>query len=136
MGLAERRATKNFQDKSFPQLRAELTKVAGFEVPLEINWDQLAKEGVSDRYDENWRKVYFQPVIEALKTITADEMGKEALKASLKMISMCNTSGKYSASSAITFVGGELKIDHDPDCNVDYITERTDYTRELLEKGL
>jgi peptidoglycan hydrolase-like protein with peptidoglycan-binding domain len=36
MGLAERRAAKEFQDKHFPELQSEIRKLAGFEVP-EVN---------------------------------------------------------------------------------------------------
>src|SRR5690349_9301469 len=136
MGIAERRATKEFQDKSLPALLTEIHKHAGFEVPVDISWDQLAKEGVSERFNENWKKVYFQPTIEALKSISRDEMGKEALKSGLKKIVFCNSSGRYSAESAISFTSGELTIDHDPDCNVDYIQDRADHARKEMERSL
>jgi len=136
MGIAERRATKEFQDKSLPALLTEIHKYAGFEVPVDISWDQLAKEGVSDRFAENWKKVYFQPTIEALKSISRDDMGRDALKSGLKKIVFCNSSGRYSAESAISFNSGELTIDHDPDCNVDYIQDRTDYARKEMERSL
>ena len=136
MGIAERRATKEFQDKSLPALLTEIRKYAGFEVAVDVTWDQLAKEGCSDRYTENWKKVYFQPTIEALKSIARDEMGKDALKSGLKKISFCNSSGRYSAESAVSFNAGELVIDHDPDCNVDYIQDRTDTVRKEMERAL
>jgi hypothetical protein len=66
----------------------------------------------------------------------ATKMGREALKAGLKKISFSNSSDKYNAESAITFVSGELSIDHDPDCNVDYVGERSDHVKLILEKGL
>ena len=136
MGIAERRATKEFQDKSLPGLQAQIRKFAGFEVPIEISWDQLAKEGASDRFMDSWTKVYFTPTIEALKSIARDDMGRDALKSGLKRITFCNTAGRYSADSAVSFVSGELTIDHDPDCNVDYIQDRTDVARKQLERGL
>jgi hypothetical protein len=136
MGIAERRATKEFQDKLLPGLQAEIRKFAGFEIPIEISWDQLAKEGASDRFTDNWKKVYFTPTIEALKSIARDDMGRDALKAGLKRITFCNTEGRYSAESAVTFVSGELTIDHDPDSNVDYVKDRTDVLRKELERAL
>jgi hypothetical protein len=136
MGIAERRATKEFQEKSLPGLLAEIRKHAGFEIPIDITWEQLAKVDYADSYGENWQKVYFTPTIEALKSIARDEMGRDALKAGLKAIKFCNTSDKYSASSAVTFGGGELVIDHDPCCNVDYVTDRTDVIRKELERAL
>lgn len=136
MGLAERRATKDFQDKSLPQLKAEIEKLAGFAIPIEINWEQLARDDYGDSYDENWKKVYFQPLINALKKVTRDQMGKDAVKSGLKKIILCNTRGAYSAESAITFAGGEVTIDHDPASNVDYIDDRTDHLVKILEKNL
>jgi hypothetical protein len=136
MGIAERRATKDFQDRALPPLKEQIEKLAGFPVEIDINWGQLAKEGVAERYLENWKKVYFTPVIDALKSVARDEMGREALKAGLKKISFSNSSDKYNAESAITFVSGELSIDHDPDCNVDYVGERSDHVKLILEKGL
>jgi hypothetical protein len=66
----------------------------------------------------------------------ATKMGREAIKAGLKKISFSNSSDKYNAESAIPFVSGELSIDHDPDCNVDYVGERSDHVKLILEKGL
>ena len=63
MGLAERRATKEFQDKQFIELRNEIHKVAGFAVPIEVAWDQLAVEGQVDYYKEAWPEIFFKPVI-------------------------------------------------------------------------
>ena len=136
MGLAERRATKEFQEKSLPTLKAEIEKLAGFPVALEIMWDQLAKDDHGESYDENWKKVYFMPVINALKKVARDDMGREAIKAGLKKISFCNSKGAYSPESAITFVGGEIMIDHDPITNVDYIEDRTSHLVKILERGL
>lgn len=136
MGIAERRATKDFQDRTLPGLRDQIHKFAGFPVELDINWEQLAKEGVSERYLENWKKVYFTPVIDALKSVGCDDMGRDALKGGLKKISFANTSNKYNADSAVTFEAGELCVDHDPDCNVDYVTDRSDAIKKILEKSL
>ena len=73
---------------------------------------------------------------EALKSVGRDDMGREALRDGLKKISFANSADKYSADSAISFVSGELVIDHDPDCNVDYVSERSEVVRKVLEKGL
>ena len=135
MGLAERRATKDFQDKHFPDLSKEIQKEAGFPVPIEVTWEQLAVEGQSHNYQESWIEIYFKPVIEALRQIARDDMGKEALKAGLKKIEFRNASGYYSPSYAITFVSGALIIDHDLS-NVGDTKDRKEYIVELLEKNL
>ena len=56
MGLAERRASKEFQDKTYPALQAEIQKLAGTPLPIEINWDQLAKEESASYGEESRRK--------------------------------------------------------------------------------
>jgi len=135
MGLAERRATKEFQDKQFPELRNEIHKLAGFPVPIEVAWEQLAVEGQTEYYKEYWTEVFFKPVIEGLRQIGRDEMGREALKSGLKKIEFRNSSGYYSPGSAISFQGGQLVIDHDYS-NLGDTKERTKHLVEMVEKGL
>jgi hypothetical protein len=136
MGLAERRATKEFQDKALPGLRADLEKLAGKAIELDIHWEQLAKDDYASSFTENWRKVYFQPVLNALKSITRDQIGKDAIRDGLRKVVICNTRGTYSADSAISFTAGELTIDHDPCSNVDYVEERTNTIITIVEKAL
>jgi len=135
MGLAERRATKEFQDKQFPELSTEIQKLAGFPVPIGVTWDQLAVEGRSNLYKESWPELYFKPVIEALRQIGRDQMGKDAIKAGLKKVEIRNSKGAYSPTSAITFHDGQLTIDHDLS-NVGDTKARADYIIEIVEKDL
>jgi len=135
MGLAERRASKEFQDKHFPELKNEIVKIVGFAVPFEINWDQLAVEGQTDSYKEAWTEIFFKPVIEALRQIARDDMGKEALKTGLKKIEFRNASGYYSPGSAITFIDGHILIDHELS-NVGDTKDRIKHLVEIVEKGL
>ncbi len=136
MGLAERRAVKEFEEKRFPQLKKDIDQAAGFEVPVTVHWDTLAKEGMSHLYDGCWPKVYFQPLVEAFKAITFDDMGKEALKASLKKIEIQSRSGNSSSRRVASFDNGTLLLDHEPHTNVDDIKDRTKAIRELLESKL
>ncbi len=135
MGLAERRASKEFQDKQFPELKDEIQKLAGFPVPIEVNWDQLAVEGQTGLYKEAWTEIFFKPVIEALRQIARDDMGREALKGGLKKIELRNASGYYSPGSAITFQNGTLMIDHELS-NVGDTKDRTKHIVEIVEQGL
>ncbi|HEY4242411.1 MAG TPA: hypothetical protein VGM88_21485 [Kofleriaceae bacterium] len=135
MGLAERRAAKDFQDKQFVELKKEIEKAAGFAVPLDISWDQLAKEGSSHLYAESWPELYFKPLVAAFRQIARDDMGKEALAAGLKKIEIRNAKGAYSPHSAISFDNGTLVIDHDLS-NVGDTDERTKYIIEIVEQKL
>lgn len=135
MGLAERRAAKEFQEKNFPALQTEIQKLAGSAVPIEVNWDQLATPEQARLYVESWPELYFKPVIEALRQITRDQMGKDAVKDGLKKIEIRNSKGAFSPHNAITFDNGTLAIDHHLS-NVGDTSERTKYIIELLEKSL
>ena len=136
MGLAERRAVKEFQDNHLPALVAAIHEHAGFAVPVEVNWDQLAKPEQSHLYIDGFRRVYFEPVANALKDVGRDALGKDALKAGLKKIVFANSADTYSAESAVSFVDGTLTIDHDPCTNVDYVDDRAAAAIKALEKGL
>jgi hypothetical protein len=99
MGLAERRAIKDFQTNELPALQTQMNEAAGFELPVEANWEKLAAEGESHLYAQSWRAVHFEPVIAALKSIGQDEIGREALKKGVKQVIVSNTSGNVYADS-------------------------------------
>lgn len=136
MGLQERRAVKTFQDGSYQNLTNEINTLAGYSLEFEVNWDTLALEEYTHMYEEGFTKVYFTPLINALKEITVDEMGKEALKEALKKVVIKNEAGNYYGSTAYAFNGGVLTIDHQPFSNIDNITERSEELSKLLMKNL
>ena len=136
MGLAERRAAKNFETNAFPALLKEVQDAARFPVPVEVAWESLAVNDYAHLYDEAWPKVYFQPLVGALKAITVDDMGKDALKGALKKVVIVNKAGVHYGESMATFEGGTLTLDHEPCTNIDDIQQRTDAIRALLEKSL
>ena len=135
MGLTEKRAVQQFKDSKFPSLKKEIDQAAGFEVPVEVKWDTLAADGYSHLYDECFPKVYFTPLCEAFKEITKDQMGKDALKGSLKKIVLANTKETYDSSGS-TFDNGVLEINLQPCTNVDEIDSRKQWIQELVESKL
>ncbi|MGN6110522.1 MAG: hypothetical protein ACTHU0_35795 [Kofleriaceae bacterium] len=135
MGLAERRAIKEFETTIYPGLKKQIDEAAGFEVALEVKWDTLAKdEEYVKSWAEAWPKLFFEPIIDAFKRICIDDMGKEALKEGLKKVVVQNTKESYSSYWA-AFEAGVLTLDHQF-TNVDYVSERTDTLVGVLEKGL
>lgn len=136
LGLAERRACKAFEEQTYPSLKKQIDEAAGFEVPLEVRWGLLASKDYADSYSESWPKVFFKPLIEALKRISHDEMGKMALKAGLKRVIVQNSCGNYSSDRWATFRDGTLFLDHDPVSNLDYVDDRRQRLHHVLEKGL
>lgn len=135
MGLAERRAAKNFQDETYPKLKAEIDAAAGFETNLEIDWTSLATDDMAHLYEECWPKVYFRPLVDAFTAVCVDDMGKEALAEGLKQIVIKNENDR-SNPNGFTFEGGVLTIDHKPTTNVDDVKDRASAIQKLLEKGL
>jgi len=136
MGLNERRAAKEFETKRFPQLQQEIHAAVGFAVPLEVDWDSITLEGAASSYDETWTKIYFQPLIKALQNISADEMGKEAIKGALKKITISNRHNHFDASKMVSFDQGTLQLDHHPTTNAHAIDSRAKAIQKLLESKL
>ncbi|GAA0986393.1 hypothetical protein GCM10009555_063750 [Acrocarpospora macrocephala] len=135
MGLAERRAAERFKNEDYPQWATRIEEAAGFAVPVEVFWDELAVNDYADSYAEFFPQVYFQPLVDALAGVTIDQLGRDALRAGLTRIIIRNA-GDYYSDSGFSFIDGTLTIDHRPDTNVAYGEERAESLRKLLESGL
>ncbi|GAA2022030.1 hypothetical protein GCM10009839_19090 [Catenulispora yoronensis] len=135
MGLAERRSAERFKNEDYPGWKARIDEAAGFDVPIEIAWDELAVPDYADRYAEYFPQVYFQPLADALGTIGADDMGKDALREGVSKIVIKN-SDEYFSTTGITFADGVLTFDHKSDTNTHHVEERTKHIQALLEAAL
>ena len=131
MGLAERRAIKTFEEGRYLELKQEITIAAGCEIPIEVNWESLATEDYAHLYEDAFCKVYFRPLIDALKAITVDDLGKEAIKEGLKKIAI-----EDSNRSRPTFQGGILTLHYCAIANLDDWMIRKKEIQTQLEKGL
>jgi hypothetical protein len=134
MGLAERRAMLEFQQTVFPGLKKQIDDAAGFEVPLEINWDSLAEPDKAYLYSQYWTDIYFDPLIAALKSLCADDLGKGAVKESLKKVEILST-GQYYDGAGFSFEAGVLRLD-DRNVNNQQVKKRTDKIISKIEKAL
>lgn len=134
MGLAERRATVEFQQTLFLGLKKQVDEAAGFEVPMEIDWEHLAEPNEARLYNEYWSKIYFEPLIGAFHILCADDLGKEAVHHSLKKIEITNSREKFDRS-AFSYEDGVLKIDHKL-TNADDIQLRTETIVARMEPAL
>jgi hypothetical protein len=90
MGLAERRGVEQFKNDDYPGWKSRIDEAAGFEVPVEVNWEELAVADYADSYAEFFPKVYFQPLTDALNAAAADDLGKSALREGLAKIVIRN----------------------------------------------
>jgi hypothetical protein len=135
MGLAERRAVERFRSDDYPGWKAKIDQVVGFDLPVEVAWEELAAEDYASSYGSFFPKVYFQPMVDALTAVAVDEMGKSAVRDGLKKIVVRNTD-QYSSTRGFAFEGGVLTIDHKPCTNVDDGVERAKGLQQILESGL
>lgn len=137
MGLAERRAVKDFQDNVFPGWHKKINDAAGIQVLLEIDWESLGIAEETHLYNECWPKVYFVPLVDALTEIARDDIGKEALREGLKKITIKhNPDVYYGDTGYASFKAGVLSLEHAAHTNVDQVEDRTKGLRAALEKGL
>lgn len=135
MGLAERRSVERFKNDDYPGWKSRIDEAAGFEVPIEVAWQELAVADYADRYADYFPQVYFQPLVDALSAIGADDMGKDALREGMSKIAIRNT-GAFSSPAGISFADGVLTFDHMSDTNTHHVEERTKHLRIALESGL
>ena len=135
MGLAERRSVERFKNDDYPGWKSRIDEAAGFEVPIEVSWEELAVPDYADRYAEYFPQVYFQPLLDAFSTVAADDMGKEALRETMSKVVIRNTD-EFISPSGISFAGGVLTFDHKSDTNTHHVEERTKALQAVLESAL
>jgi hypothetical protein len=135
MGLAERRGVEEFKNNDYPGWKSRIDQAAGYDVPIEVNWEELAVDDYASSYSDYFPKVYFQPLADALGAIAADDYGKSALREGLSKIVIRNTNEFYS-SSGISFANGVLTFDHKPHANIGDGEDRAKGLRTKLEAGL
>lgn len=135
MGLAERRAVTDFETNHYPQLKKLIDEAAGFPVTIEVRWDTLSAQAKYVKsWNACWPKIYFAPIVEAFKKVCADDMGKEALKATLKKIVVQDTKSSYSSHWSV-MSNGTLTLDY-MFCNADDVKSRTDVLLKTLMDAL
>ena len=139
-GLAERRAIASYQQGQYPALEKAIQDAAGFPVPVEVAWDQLAIAGDAKYYTEDgyFGRTIFEPLAAALREIGKDEMGRDALKLKLKRIRVRydeKTSTSNYANS-LAFTSGVLDVNWRPFANTADFQERVAAVAQLLEKNL
>lgn len=134
MGLAERRAIKNFEDKHWPALQARIQEAAGTPIEIAVDWASLAAPDYAHLYDEELPNIYFVPIIEAFKKVAFDDMGKEAIKSGISKIIVQNKKPDYSSYWA-ELENKILTLDYQF-TNSSQIDDRVDVLVKKLEEKL
>ncbi|MBZ4394221.1 MULTISPECIES: hypothetical protein [Myxococcus] len=87
MGLAERRRIVAIRDSHSPRFQSELNAAIGFEMPFEIDTASFPEDKtVLDCYDYYYESYGPGLVVTVMKSICADDLGKEAAKAKFSKI--------------------------------------------------
>ncbi|MGA3189889.1 MAG: hypothetical protein ABSF22_22510 [Bryobacteraceae bacterium] len=136
MTLAQKRIVHEFEANRFPALKSGVEEAAGWPVPLEVNWDSLAVANEESNYAESWPKIYFEPLTAALRDVGHDEMGREALKTSLKKIVVQNVKGCDYGTCWASFHDGVLTLDHQSVVNAFDVEGRRKGLVAVLEQSL
>ena len=141
VGLAERRAIAAYRQDKWPPIEAAIRKAAGFDVPVDVEWDQLTIPGDASHYvdDEYYGTTIIQPLVAALNSITADQMGRDALKAKLQRIHVRfdeKTAPASNYPNGLSFANGVLDINWRPYSNTADVADRTKVLTQIMEKNL
>jgi predicted dehydrogenase len=130
MGLNERRKIKELQDETFPGRVKEIQEICGAAIPYDVDWESLTDDAEALNFIDN---LSCHRLNMALRVICADDMGKAAVRESLKKIKLKNVKDK--ASMQISFQGGVLEMHCAYALRTDGMFSDHEI-RKVLEKGL
>jgi hypothetical protein len=105
MGLAERRKIKELQETTLPARVKEIEEICGAPIPYEVDWDSLADDAEGLNFLDN---LSCHRLNMALRVICQDDLGKEAVRESLKAVRLKNVRSK--ADMKMTFEQGVLEM--------------------------
>lgn len=139
--LAERRAIAAYEQGTYAAQLKDIQTAAGFAVPLEVNWNSIALPDQADAYasEDFWTNVFFVPLKQALSSVTADAMGKQALQEKLKKIVVHFDEATAPASdyvAGVNFKEGVLTLNFRPYTNSGDTEARAKAIQSTLEAAL
>ncbi|MGU3575497.1 hypothetical protein ACLBWZ_08185 [Brucellaceae bacterium C25G] len=141
LGLAERRAVAAYTTDVWPKYEKEIQDLAGFPVVIKLDMNSLAMPGLADSYasDDYLRKPIIDPVLQAIGTITATDIGRTALKDGLKSIVIHYDEATAPASNyknGLKMEDGVLTINWKPYTNVDDVEPRALALISVIEPAI
>jgi len=130
MGLQEKRRIKMLQDEVLPSVRDEIKSLCGADIDWEVDWESLA--GSMEALD-NIEYQGIRRVLDVLRRICYDDIGKEAVQAGLKKVVVKNH--ESAGDKKIDFRDAVLTVDGAWGAGWDgYPAE--DELKKILEDGL
>ena len=105
MGLIERRKMKELQEETLPGRVKEIAEICGTPVPYEVDWESFADDIEGLNYLDN---ISCHRLNMALRVICQDELGKLAVRDTLKQVKLKNVKDK--GQMRIAFDKGTLEM--------------------------
>lgn len=105
MGLPERRKVQELQQTTLPERSKEIAEICGFAVPYEVDWASIENDAPALNFLDN---LSCHRVNMALRTVCADEMGRQAVREGLKLVRLRNVPD--AAQMHIAFSNGVLEM--------------------------
>ncbi|MGO1164680.1 hypothetical protein [Brucella pseudogrignonensis] len=141
LGLAERRAIAAYSTDIWPKYELEIQDLAGFPVAIDLDTQSLALPGLADSYasDDYLRKPIIDPILQAIGTITATEIGRTALKDGLKKIVIHYDETSAPSSNykdGVNMEDGVLTINWKPYTNIDDVEARALALLNVIEPAI
>lgn len=87
MGLNERRKIKELQEATLPERVKEIEGICGAPIPYEVDWESFSEDLEGLNFMDN---LSCHRLNMALRGICSDDMGKEAVRETLKLIRLKN----------------------------------------------
>lgn len=138
LGLADRRALKEFQDNYYPGWLKEFHAAAGTKIAVDVNWESLFFQVPEDMDRESltnlWKNNFFEPLTVAFKALTTDEMGKKAVKDGIKKITINGAEANSASHSKLE--NGTFAVKFSPTNGANYPADIGRSWCEYLETKL
>lgn len=110
MGLAERRAVEGIKNGEYKAFVNDVKNIVGYDLSIDVDW-----VSVEDHRECAWivennkvQSVWFDNLLAVLKSVAADEMGKNALKEKLKSIVFINAEGYLTFDNGVFTIPSSL----------------------------
>jgi hypothetical protein len=113
MGLREKRALHELKTTTQPKYQAELDAIIGWHLPMDLDWDSFPElEAPIEGFMRDDYAYSFKIVLDSMKSITADDIGKKATQDSIKSIVFVNynKTGSDTGGRKVVLNNGRLEI--------------------------
>jgi hypothetical protein len=129
MGLAERKAVAAIKENEFKPFESQVKLISGVDLTIDFDWAPLEAhpECIFILEYKKCTEYIFSRVLEVFTKVCSDQMGKDAVKASLKGLKLIPVAGD------LEFKDGILTVRNDCTGNGAY---SADSIMTILEKNL